>query len=133
MPQQIGASSGATDLSNPVGSSLQSVADDVRAIMEALADAESHTSSAALLDMEHRAAHQAAAARAMAFCRIRRDDAVWVTECAWCKRMRSVAGDWQTLAPAVRAAMKIERTHGVCPQCAKGLMARVESADREAR
>ncbi|HEY5413326.1 MAG TPA: hypothetical protein VIK41_00785 [Gemmatimonadaceae bacterium] len=123
MPQQIGASSGATDLSNGVGSSLQSVADDVRATMKALAD----------LDAEHRAAHQAAAARAMASCGVRCEDAVWVTECAWCNRMRSVAGDWQTLAPAVRAAMKIERTHGVCPQCAQGLMARAERADREAR
>ena len=133
MPQQIGASSGATDLSNPVGSSLQSVADDVRATTEAPADTESPRSSGAAPDVDRRAAHQADAARAMASYGVRRENAVWVTECAWCKRMRSVAGDWQTLAPAVRAAMKIERTHGVCPQCAEGLMARAESAYREAR
>ena len=91
--------------------------------MEALAD----------VDAEHRAAHQAAAARAMASYGVRCEDAVWVTECAWCKRVRTVAGDWQTLAPNVRAAMGTERTHGVCPRCAQGLIARAESADREAR
>ena len=91
--------------------------------MKALAD----------LDAEHRAAHQAAAVRAMASCGVRCEDAVWVTECAWCNRMRSVAGDWQTLAPAVRAAMDIQRTHGVCPRCARGLMARAQSDALEAR
>jgi len=133
MPQQIGASSGATDLSNGVGSSLQSIADDVRAITEARAHRERPGSSAAPVDVDHRAADQAAAVRAMASCGIRRDDAVWVTECAWCKRVRTIAGDWQTLAPNVRAAMGTERTHGVCPRCAQGLIARAESADREAR
>ena len=133
MPQQIGASSGATDLSNPIGSSLQSVADDIRATTEAWAETERPGSSTAPVDVDHRAADQAAAARAMASCGVRCEDAVWVTECAWCKRVRSVAGDWQMLAPAVRAAMAIERTHGVCPRCAQGLMARAESADREAR
>jgi hypothetical protein len=133
MPQQFGASSGATDFSNGVGSSLQSVADDLTVISEARADTERPGSSTAPVDVDHRAADQAAAVRAMASCGIRRDDALWVTECAWCKRVRSVAGDWQTLAPNVRAAMGTERTHGVCPRCAQGLMARAEGADREAR
>ena len=133
MPQQIGASRGATDLSDGVGSSRQSVADDVRAITEARADRERPGSSTARVDVDHRTADQAAAARAMASSGIRRDDAVWITECAWCKRVRSVAGDWQTLAPNVRAGMGTERTHGVCPRCAQGLMARAESADRAAR
>jgi hypothetical protein len=132
MPQPIGASRGAADHSNQVGSSLQWVADDIRAITEAWARAESPTSSAAALDVDH-VTDQAAATRAMASCGVRRDGAVWVTECAWCKRVRNVAGDWQTLAPNVRAAMEIERTHGVCPRCAQGLMARAEIADREAR
>jgi hypothetical protein len=87
--------------------------------------------AASTLDLDRRSADQAA--RAIASCGVRREDAVWVTECAWCKRVRGVAGDWQTLAPAVRAAMDIERTHGVCPRCAQGLMARAEGADREAR
>jgi hypothetical protein len=69
----------------------------------------------------------------MASCGVHREDAVWVTECAWCKRVRSVAGDWQTLAPAVRAAMGTERTHGVCPRCAHGLMEQAEIADRGVR
>jgi len=133
MPRQIGVSSGATNRSYRVGSSLRSVADDVRATTEARADTESTTSSIAPLDVDHRATHQAAAARAMASCGVHRDDAIWVTECAWCKRVRSVAGDWQTLAPAARAAMEIERTHGICPRCAQGLMARAESPDQEAR
>ncbi len=133
MPHRVGASTGATDYSIGVGSSLQSVADDVRSITVARADPERPGSFTAPLDVDHRAANQAAAARAMASCGVRRDDAVWVTECAWCKRVRSVAGDWQTLAPNVRVAMGTERTHGVCPRCAQGLMARAEGADREAR
>ena len=132
MPQQIGASSGATDLSNGVGSSLQLVADDVSALTEPRADTDRPGSRPAPVDVGHRATDQAAAARAVASCGIRRDNAVWVTECAWCKRVRSLAGDWQTLAPTVRAAMGTERTHGVCPRCAQGLMARAESTDRAA-
>jgi hypothetical protein len=133
MPRQIGASRGATDRSHRAGSSLRLVADDVGATTEEPADPQSPTSSTAPSAVDHGAADQDAAAHAMASFGIRRDDAVWVTECAWCKRVRGVAGDWQTLAPAVRAAMAIERTHGVCPQCAHGLMARAERADREAR
>jgi hypothetical protein len=133
MPQRIGASSGAAELSNGVGSSLQLVADDVRAITEPRADTERPGSSTAPVDVDHRATDQAAAVGAVALYGIRRNDAVWLTECAWCKRVRSVAGDWQTLAPTVRAAMGTERTHGVCPRCAQGLMARAESADRAAR
>ena len=132
MPQPIGAASGATGQSNQVGSSLQSNARDARAITDARAGLQRPASGAAPLDVDH-AADQVAATRALASCGLHRDDAVWVTECAWCNRVRTVAGDWQTLAPAVRAAMAIERTHGVCPQCAHGLMARVERADREAR
>jgi hypothetical protein len=130
MPRQIGASSRATRQSNRVGSSLELVAGDVRTIHETQAHAETPGSIAATLDPDPRSADQAA--RAIAFCGVRREDAVWVTECAWCKRVRGVGGDWQTLAPAVRAVMNIERTHGVCPQCAQGLVARAESADREA-
>jgi hypothetical protein len=133
MPRHTGAASGATDHSNRISSSLRLVADDIRATTGGPADAQGPTSSTAPPGVAHCAADQAAAAHAMASCGVRRDDAVWVTECAWCNRVRGVAGDWQTLAPAVRAAMAIERTHGVCPQCAHGLMARVERADREAR
>jgi hypothetical protein len=89
--------------------------------------------SAVALEPDPGSADQAAAARAIVSCGVRREDAVWVTECAWCKRVRGVAGDWQTLAPAVRAAMDIERRHGVCRRCAQGLMARAEGTDREAR
>ena len=132
MSQRIGASSGAADLSNGVGPSLESVADDVRAITGPRADTERPGSRLAPVDVRHRATDQAAAARAVASCGIRRDDVVWVTECAWCKRVRSLAGDWQMLAPNVHAAMGTERTHGVCPRCAQGLMARAESTDRAA-
>jgi hypothetical protein len=135
MPHQSDASSGATNHSYRVGSSLQMVADDVGATTEARAGTDSPTSSGTPLDvhLDHRTADHIAAARAMASCGVHHDGAVWVTECAWCKRVRSVAGDWQTLTPAVRAAMKIERTHGVCPRCAQGLVARGEIADRDAR
>jgi len=132
MPQQIGAPSGATGHSNQVGSSLRSVADDVRTITEARAGTERPTSNPATLDV-HRAADEAAGRRAMAAYGVRRGEAVWVTECAWCNRVHSVAGDWQTLAPSVRAAMEIERTHGVCPRCAHELIACADSASREAR
>ena len=132
MPQPIGAASGATGQSNQVGSFPRSVAGDARAITDARAGLERPTSGAAPLDVDH-AADQAAATRALASCGLHRDDAVWVTECAWCNRVRTVAGDWQTLAPAVRAAMDIQRTHGVCPRCARGLMARAQSDALEAR
>ncbi len=84
---------------------------------------------AAPVAVDPRPADHAAAARATSDCGVIRDDAVWVTECAWCKRVRSVTGEWQTQTPAARAATLTERTHGVCPQCARGLM---ERAEREA-
>jgi hypothetical protein len=85
------------------------------------------------VDVDPRPADKAAAARAAADCGVSRDDGVWVTECAWCKRVRSVAGEWQTLTPVVRAAIGVERTHGVCPRCVRGLMARAERDALSAR
>lgn len=133
MPSQISASMGATHQSSRVDSPLEPVPDNGRTIHEAHAHAERPGSSLEAIDPDPHSGHHAATAHAIASCGIRREGAVWVTECAWCKRVRSVGGDWHTLAPAVRAAMNIERTHGICPQCAQGLVARAESTDRETR
>jgi hypothetical protein len=58
----------------------------------------------------------------------------WVTECAWCKRVRDRAGDWHAAVPATNhPATGGERTHGVCPKCAEGLLARADQANRRAR
>jgi hypothetical protein len=132
MPHQIGASS-VTGQSNRVGSSPQPVVDDLRARIDARAGTESPTSDVSVPDVAYPSADQAAAANAKAPPSVHRDDAIWVTECAWCRRVRSVAGDWHTLAPVLRAGMNTERTHGVCPPCAHGLMARADDADRQAR
>ncbi len=55
-----------------------------------------------------------------------RDDAIWITECAWCKRVRSPAGDWHTLTRAIRGAIGVELTHGICPECARAAVARAD-------
>lgn len=62
------------------------------------------------------------AARTTELYGIHRDDGVWITECAWCKRVRSVAGEWQTLAPSARSRIRAERTHGICSECADRLL-----------
>lgn len=54
---------------------------------------------------------------------VRRDDGIWFTECAWCKRVRNVTGDWQALALSDRSAIHAERTHGICPECADRCLA----------
>lgn len=64
------------------------------------------------------------AARTTAQYGVHRDDGVWITECAWCKRVRSVAGEWQTLTPSARSTVCAERTHGICSECADRLLTR---------
>jgi hypothetical protein len=66
----------------------------------------------------------ASAARGTAGHGVRRPDRIWITECAWCKRVRNVRGDWLRLAPVARAALPRERTHGICPECADACIAR---------
>jgi hypothetical protein len=80
--------------------------------------------SVAPLDARIRSVHHAAAARAIASCGVRRDDAIWITECAWCNRVRSTAGEWRTLIEAVRGAIDGARTHGICPACAHACITR---------
>jgi hypothetical protein len=101
-------------------------------------DSKDHRSSfannGAAIDHPSMDANGAAAERAMASYGVVRDDTIWVTECAWCKRTRNRAGDWYTLNATVRAAMGVERTHGICPQCARAAVARAdETNDRSAQ
>ena len=74
-----------------------------------------------------------AAGRALHSYGVAREDTVWVTECAWCKRVRSASGDWQTPAVASRATRGVQRTHGICPQCARAAAARAEIVDGSAQ
>ena len=69
-------------------------------------------------------ANRDAAARVTASCGVSRDDGVWITECAWCKRVRSVGGDWLVISSTARAGMRVERTHGICPRCSEACIAR---------
>ena len=126
MPRQVGAIHGAADRSGRPVSATQSAADHVSPLADARLDTARLRAIAATANVPPRSTDQAAAARATADCGVVRDAAVWVTECAWCERVRSVAGEWQTLIPAVRAAMGAERTHGVCPRCAHGLFSRAQ-------
>jgi hypothetical protein len=80
------------------------------------------------IDQPSMDASGAAAERATPSFGVAMHDSVWVTECAWCERMRSNAGDWHTLSPAVRAAMRVELTHGICPQCVYAALARADEA-----
>lgn len=73
-------------------------------------------------------ADEVAATRMTALYGIHRDDGMWVTECAWCKRVRNVAGDWQTLSRSARSAIRAERTHGICSECADSCLA--QAVDR---
>jgi hypothetical protein len=79
---------------------------------------------ASFLDADGLLDHRDAAARATASCGVTRDDGIWITECAWCKRVRSVGGTWLVISSATRADMCGERTHGICPQCSEACVAR---------
>lgn len=68
------------------------------------------------------------AAQMTALYGIQRADGVWITECAWCRRVRNVAGNWQTLSQSVRSTIRATRTHGICSQCADRCLA--DAADR---
>lgn len=68
-----------------------------------------------------------AAARAMASCGVARDDGIWITECAWCTRVRNVSGDWVVINATTRAGMHGERTHGICAQCSEACIARASA------
>lgn len=58
-----------------------------------------------------------------------RDDAIWVTECAWCQLVRTPSGDWHPPSPGIHAGMGVVRTHGICPQCARAAVARADQID----
>ena len=77
------------------------------------------TSGAAPPDAPQSVVDRTAVSRAMVACGVIRDDGVWITQCAWCDRVRIIRGDWETLDHGIRAAMPVERTHGICPQCAE--------------
>jgi hypothetical protein len=101
MRHQRSAASGASDQANGNGTSPHSAAGEVAPTTT-----------------------RAAAARGTASSGVRRSDAIWITECAWCKRVRNVRGDWLRLAAVARAALPPERTHGICPECADACLAR---------
>lgn len=37
--------------------------------------------------------------------------------CAWCRRIRDSAGDWQQVEDFLRAVSEADVTHGICPHC----------------
>ena len=81
-------------------------------------------SDAGLLDERARVDDRDDAARATAACGVWRDDGVWISECAWCMRVRTVSGDWVVISAETLAAMHVERTHGICPNCSEATIAR---------
>jgi CheY-like chemotaxis protein len=42
--------------------------------------------------------------------------------CAWCKKVRDDQGYWKQIEVYIRDHSHAEFTHGVCPECMKGLM-----------
>lgn len=60
---------------------------------------------------------------------VTQNDAIWVTECAWCQRVRTPSGDWHPPGPGIHARMGVMRTHGICPQCARAAVARADQID----
>lgn len=125
---QIGAASGASKQSSRVGSTPPPLtAHEATPIVE-LSDAAFAPSDIAPLYARASPSTATAVAKAMVACGVVRDDGIWVTECAWCNRVRSITGDWQALDPAVRAAMPGERTHGICPRCGEACIARASGA-----
>ena len=102
MAHRRGAASGASEQGRPTRASARATAREVDAM------------------------HQTAVIREAASFGVRRGDGIWITECAWCERVRTVNGDWQRLTPDVRAAMPPGRTHGICPECANACIARAD-------
>ena len=78
----------------------------------------------ALLDTRGPTEDRDAASGAAASFGVSRDDGIWITECAWCMRVHTGAGTWVAITAATRAAMQVERTHGICPQCSAACLAR---------
>ena len=60
--------------------------------------------------------------RTALYAELRGDGELWMTRCAWCGRTRSVEGIWRLLSDAVRAQIRAATTHGICPDCATGLL-----------
>ena len=44
--------------------------------------------------------------------------------CAWCKRIRDDKGEWSQLDVFLQKHTSIGVTHGICPECAKGMQSR---------
>src|SRR5688572_23029645 len=76
-------------------------------------DGEDSRATVDRIDTVGRAADEVAAAQITALYGVHHGDGLWFTECAWCNRVRSVAGDWHALAASHRSAIRAERTHGI--------------------
>ena len=48
--------------------------------------------------------------------------------CAWCKKIRSDTGYWQTVEQYIGEHSQAEFTHGMCPDCAKKFLKEDNSA-----
>ena len=114
--RQIGAA-GASERSSRDSSTRSTIADEAHRINELAGTIP--TSGTAPSDAPQSVVDRTAVSRAMVACGVIRDDGVWITQCAWCDRVRTIQGDWETLDHGIRAAMPVERTHGICPQCAE--------------
>ncbi len=60
---------------------------------------------------------------------VRREGVLWITECAWCGRVRSASGDWRVVSADARLMIDAERTHGICPSCARACESGAGRAD----
>jgi hypothetical protein len=58
-----------------------------------------------------------------------KDGALWVTECAWCGRVKSAIGIWRVLSVRALEAIHAERTHGICPDCEKKCVGRAAARE----
>jgi hypothetical protein len=46
-----------------------------------------------------------------------------VPVCSWCRRVRTTAGAWVAVDQGLLEGAELALTHGVCPDCARDLLA----------
>jgi hypothetical protein len=46
------------------------------------------------------------------------DGQLWITHCAWCKRVRTTLGRWIHLPRGLTWDVPVVHTHGICATCA---------------
>jgi hypothetical protein len=69
--------------------------------------------------MRRESAHMSATRHRVEWYGVPTDDGqLWITHCAWCKRVRTTQGRWVLLPQGLTWEAPVVHTHGICATCA---------------